>query len=439
MPSRWPPDGQPRRILIFEPDAEGHTLEWLQHLVEFVAADRNAAALSIVAPQTLCDALACAMPRGATDRVDLMALRAREERLCRHRSLVVASFARWWTMRHYLRRSGADAGFFLSIDLLSLPLAFGLGLDDRPVSGILFRPSIHYGTFGDYRSGWREKARDIRKDLLYRLMLRNPHVHTVLSLDPFFPHYATSHYACGDKVQTVPDPAFPLIGPARSAVGGLDFPPTERIGLLLFGYLTERKGPLVVLDALKLLPDTVASRVAVLFAGRVDPAIRDAIERRRATLHQACPGLWLRIEDRRLAQDELERLVQRSDIVLAPYQRFVGSSGVLLWAARAARPVLAQDFGLVGRLTREHRLGAVADAGDPRAIARTIERMIAEGPQSFIDSVAAKRFAAVRTPQRFATVVLSTFSSTRNAQVQPACAVTTRDSRRPQHDHNIVG
>ena len=75
----------------------------------------------------------------------------------------------------------------------------------------------------------------------------------------------------------------------------------------------------------------------------------------------------------------------RSDVVLAPYQRFVGSSGVLMWAARAGRPVLAQEFGLVGRLTRDHRLGAVADSSDPAHLAREIERMIVHGPQNFID------------------------------------------------------
>jgi glycosyltransferase involved in cell wall biosynthesis len=416
MPSRWPPDGQPRRILIFEPDAEGHTLEWLQHLAQFAVEQENAATLSIAAPQALCAALADSIPPQSAHRVDLVALQPREEKLCRHPSLVVASFARWWTMRRCLQRSGADAGFFLSIDLLSLPLAFGLGTGGRAVSGILFRPSIHYHTFGDYRPSWRERTRDLRKDLLYRLMLRNPHVHTVLSLDPFFPRYAASHYSGGDKVQPVPDPAFPLRGSPQAKASGLGFPPTGRIGLLLFGYLTERKGPLVVLDALRLLPETVATRIALLFAGRTDPAIRDAIAARCSTLQRAHPGLWIDIEDRRLERAELERLVQQCDIVLAPYQRFVGSSGVLLWAARAARPVLAQDFGLVGRLTRDHRLGAVADSSDPQALAHTIERMVTDGPQCFIDTAAAKHFAAARTPERFASVVLSSVNSTRGAK-----------------------
>jgi glycosyltransferase involved in cell wall biosynthesis len=128
-------------------------------------------------------------------------------------------------------------------------------------------------------------------------------------------------------------------------------------------------------------------------------------------LQQAQPRLWFQIEDRRLERDELETLVAQSDVVLAPYQRFVGSSGVLLWAARAGRPVLAQDFGLVGRLIRDHRLGAVADASDPAALAQAIERMVLEGPQSFIDTSSARRFAAARTPDHFAATVLSSLGS----------------------------
>src|SRR5258708_7585996 len=158
---------------------------------------------------------------------------------------------------------------------------------------------------------------------------------------------------------------------------------------------------------LRLWPPPSPGGGAVLFAGRIVPAIRDGMDARCRRLARERPELWLRIEDRRLDRADLEALVARSDIVLAPYQRFVGSSGVLLWAARAGRPVLAQEFGLVGRLTRDHHLGAVADSSDPARLAREIERMIVRGPQSFIDLSSATTFASSRTPQRFASTVFS--------------------------------
>jgi hypothetical protein len=93
--------------------------------------------------------------------------------------------------------------------------------------------------------------------------------------------------------------------------------------------------------------------------------------------------------------------------VLAPYQRFVGSSGVLLWAARAGRPVLAQEFGLIGRLTRDYRLGVVADSSDPAKLAAQFEHMVEIGPQRFIDLPSANRFVSSRTPHRFASMILA--------------------------------
>ena len=39
-----------REILVFEPDVEGHSQEWLQHLVDFVATDDQAAAIAVLAP-----------------------------------------------------------------------------------------------------------------------------------------------------------------------------------------------------------------------------------------------------------------------------------------------------------------------------------------------------------------------------------------------------
>ena len=407
-PTDSPPasSSESRKILIFEPDPEGHALEWLEHLMAFVASERRDTEIWLLAPEALCKALALARPAVAADRIRVVALSPLERRLCTLRLLSVSAFARWWTMRRHLRRSGAQHGFFLMLDLLSLPLALGLGAGGRRLSGILFRPSVHYGTIGPYKPSRGERLRDGRKALLYRLMLRNPALERVLSLDPFFPAHARNHYPKGDKVVALPDPANPPVdcGSTDRARG---FAPSSRVSFLLFGYLTERKGPLAVLDALFLLPPKVASRVAVLFAGRVDPALREQIKHRQSELARRHPDLWLRIDDRRLDQAELASLVRQCDVVLAPYQRFVGSSGVLLWAAVSGRPVLAQEFGLVGRLTRDHRLGVSVDASDPSHLAREIARMVECGPSTFIDGAAAASFAAARTPQRFASLVLS--------------------------------
>ncbi|MFZ5779751.1 MAG: glycosyltransferase [Pseudomonadota bacterium] len=393
-----PPD-----LLILEPDPEGHAQEWLRHLIEFAARDGHRPAIALAAPESLCHALARSLPASTMGRIELRPLSADERRWCTHRRLWLAAFARWWTMRRHLQRSGAKSGLFLSLDLLALPLALGLHCGPAPVSGILFRPSVHYSGFRGPEPRLRERLRDLRKDLLYRLMLRNAALSRVMTLDPFFPSYAARRYGGGAKVEYLPDPAHP---PVAARYDDTQLPP-DRLIFLLFGYLTERKGALVMLQALEQLPSSVASRIGVLLAGRVEPALRDRLEEARQRLLQACPTLWLGVDDRRLDDAELESLVQRSSVILAPYQRFVGSSGVLLWAARAGRPLLAQEYGLVGRLIRDHRLGLAVDASCPTALADAITQMVQRGPASFLDRESAGKFVESRTPHRFAAGVLA--------------------------------
>src|SRR5215472_6516001 len=204
MPS--PPTASPRassashKVLVFEPDPEGHALEWLEHLMTFVASEAPDVEILLLAPEALCSALTRARPEDAADRIRVIPLSPLERRLCTLRFLSAAAFARWWTMRHHLRKSGAQHGFFLMLDLLSLPLALGLGAGGRRLSGILFRPSVHYGAIGPYQPSRNERLRDWRKDLLYRLMLRNQALDRVLSLDPFFPDHARKQYPNGGKV-----------------------------------------------------------------------------------------------------------------------------------------------------------------------------------------------------------------------------------------------
>ena len=399
------PERRRRDVLVFEPDRDGHAEEWLGHLLAHLDSHADIGRVWFLVAPELRVTLDAALPPLLRGRVQLLSLGALEWYLCTHRRLAISGFARWWVMRRYLQKTGAESGHFLALDHLTLPLALGLGAGRRPLGGILFRPSVHYHMLGPYRPGWRERLRDGRKDLLYRLMLRNPAVSCVLTLDPFFPDYARDRYGRGDKVQAVPDPAFPP--PPAANDSGLPFRlPAGRVAFLLFGVLSERKGVLNLIDALRLLPADIAARSAIVVAGRVAPDIRRDFALRRERLRLDRPDLWLHVENRRLSSAEIAALVGSADVILAPYQRFVGSSGVLLWAARAGKPLLTQDYGLLGRLVRDNHLGLTVDATDPQRLAAAISRMVETGPQHFIDPAATAAFIAGRTPDVFAGQVL---------------------------------
>jgi glycosyltransferase involved in cell wall biosynthesis len=400
----------PPHVLVLEPEPDGHHREWLEHLLRHQPQVPDPPTMTIlVAPELSAD-LTTAIPAAARHRIRIVPLGAREHRLCTSRFLPLSGFARWWTMRRYLRCTGADVGHYLSLDLLSLPLALGLGAAGRQVGGILFRPSVHYRGFGYYRPTFRERLRDLRKDILYRRLLRNRSVGSVLTIDPYFPQHACRHYRQGTKVASLPDPAYFDAEMAMEPLQFLQQLRPARLTFLLFGVLTDRKGILTLLDALRSVGPKVVAEATFIVAGRVDPALTEAVYSRLARLAAERPDLSVHLEDRRLSIAEIAVLVEGADVVLAPYKRFVGSSGVLLWAARANRPLLAQDFGLVGRLVRENKLGLTADTSTPGTLAAAIDRMVQEGPASFLDRAAAQRFIADRTPENFAASVFASMA-----------------------------
>ena len=393
-----------KHTLVFEPDARGHAEEWLRHLMSHAAANTEQIKLSFAIPSGLAEILAPDTPENLT----IHALSQREQRMCTHTNVFVCAMAKWRTMRDYLVRTGAARGMFLCLDQCSFPFGLGLKMAGRTVSGVLFRPTAHYAEFGDASYSLRERIRDFRKITLTRMMIANPCVENVHSLDPYFPDYAQKHLRAAGKVSALPDPAFPatqVIGKQDTVAHTL---PRNRTKFLLFGEITERKGIFKLLDALLLLPHDAAAKTAIVVAGRIDAGIRADVEKAIASVRASQEELQILQYNRFLPDDELTSLIMDCDVVLAPYQRFVGSSGVLMWAAQLKRPVISQSYGLVGKLTREYGLGVDIDTTRPGEIARVIAEATACGGRIPCDRNRMKAFVAPRTPENFAARLLQT-------------------------------
>ncbi len=396
---------RPPHLLVFESDARGHAREWLAHIMANAREQTGDFCVTLVTPSALADDLKATAP----DRVRIVSLTPDEERRCQRPSLIASAFARWAVMRRYLKRLEATHGLFLGLDHLLLPLACGLRTGGPRVSGILFRPTAHYEAHGSPPRDRAEARRDRLKAALVRRALRNPALETVFSLDPDFPPFAAAHFDDGGKVVTLPDPAAHPPTPSEQDLAEIGRElPDGRVVFALFGELSERKGPLALLKALSALPAGVSDSVAVVLAGRVDPAIRHELDRLLIAVRWNRPELAISLIDRWLTTGEIAALLQRADVVLTPYQRFVGSSGVLNWAAATQTPVICQDYGLLGRLTARLHLGLAVDTSDPSALAAAIADAVEQGPESLGDRRAMAAFAAARTPEQFASTLLAT-------------------------------
>ena len=96
-----------------------------------------------------------------------------------------------------------------------------------------------------------------------------------------------------------------------------------------------------------------------------------------------------------------------ADCILAPYQRHVGSSGIMVRAAAASRPVLSQSFGLMCRLTETSSLGVTCDTTSTEELPEGIHRCIHNPVESYFDASTAREFAEANTAEAFARTLLS--------------------------------
>ena len=405
----------PLHILVFEPMLEGHYSDYIQHLVQHVHRQTIPIKLTfLVHPDfkaRFWDVIKSKC-KDSYECVDLIPFGPQEHKLCTHNGLPqwIRSFFQWFTMMKYLRRTGAVHGHFLYIDTAQLAFALKLRVPKgRTLSGILFRPTVHYEQLWQTPTDFGQRIRNFRKTILYKSMVNHPALTVLFSLDPYFAKYAAQSFKRGDKVQALPEPGpFPqdLATYHPSDVVECAFP-QDRTCFLLFGGLAARKGVLQVLEAVGMLDSKIAKKTAVVFAGKLQDDIRTEFRERWGQLATDAPELWMHLENRYINPAEITDLIIRCDVVLAPYQHHIGSSNVMLWASGAQKPVIIQEYGLIGALAREYKLGLVLDTTKPRAIADAIQACVEGDVTDFGDKRSMVQFAEFRTPKQFAKTIFN--------------------------------
>ena len=384
-----------RHLLLYEPRTEGHHLGWLR----FIAEDLLSANFRL--------SVAADLRPGARERVEqnlaglpgeVKLFSAYDETGRRHLNGKARSIA------HCLQTSGAENIFLCALDEIASHCWRGATFGLRPpaelrghMGGIYHRPR--------FLAAPKHSLDRALKLPGFQRLLRKDWWRQLLFVDEFLAAELQSDYP-SSPVFFLPDPCPPgYDGDALAARTQLKILPDRKV-FLFYGTGARRKGLHLAVEAFLQLPPE--SPAFLLCAGRQNPAGKTA-----AGLAQLVRQNRARLLDRYVTVEEEKLCFAVSDAVLLPYLNHFGTSGVLSRAMSAARPVITADEQLLGRLTREHKLGLVFPSGDVSALRDCLRRVAQFSPaETATFAAAAGKYAGIYSRAAFRAALLRSLAVT---------------------------
>ena len=390
-----------RKLMLFDLSIKGHHPSYIQHLIKYWQKQHFNGHLDIV--------VSPAFFKEHSDVVELQngnvsftAISSEEEAILSSRKSKIKrnlrNFYEWKIFCNYAQLLNTTHALLMYFDTCGLPLALGAN-SPCPFSGIYFRPTFHYNQFDGYQPSWKDQVQQLREKFILSRITRNPQLQTLLSLDPFAVEHLNKFNSQAQAVH-LPDPVEEIPYndeiTSSSIKEDLAIEPGRQV-FFLFGAITARKGIYQLLEALNLLPDELCQKLCLLIVG--ESGIKAELEKIIGDISQTKPvQIISRYEF--IPDQEMQAYCQMVDVILAPYQRHVGMSGILLLAAAAGKPVLSSNYGLMGQMVRRYSLGLAVDSTVPEEIASGLSRMLVASKEELCDRTLAQSFAEENSAEK---------------------------------------
>lgn len=395
-------------LMIFELSVGGHYPEYISHLIYFWNEYQIKGHLNIVVSplflQQHGDVVNLAKEL-KLNNVRFTAITSTESDILKAFNTGINRNIRAWQefrlMRKYAAKLKCNRVFIPYIDTLQIPIILSRSLGIT-YSGIYFRPSFYYQEVFQYKSTLRDRLQQWREKLTLSLLLRDRQLKTLFCLDPLAIEQINK-LGKKPKAMYIPDPvqihanSFANVQQLKSS---LEIEKSRQV-YLLFGAMGKRKGLDKLLESVNLLPESLCHQLCILLVGKMPDDLRqeylNAIERLTSNL-----PVQIIIRDRYIPEKQIQSYFQLADVILAPYQRHIGMSGIINRATVAKKPVLASDYGLMGEMTRRYKLGLAVDSTKATEIAAGLTKFLTESPNAYCDFDLMEQYAARNTPEKFA-------------------------------------
>ncbi|MEM6253278.1 MAG: glycosyltransferase [Cyanobacteria bacterium P01_D01_bin.156] len=400
-------------LMLFDLSVYGHHATYIQYLIRYWQQEQIEHKLVIVvSPRFLSihhDVVELANV-GAQGDIRFVAItEAEEAQLPSRRSSLNRNLRNWseWQLHcRYAKNLEVTQSLIMYIDTYQLLLAFGQS-SPCPFSGIYFRPTFHYSELGNPPTGF--KARVQRQWEYFSIMrvLQNPQLQQLFSLDSFAVDYLKKRDPQA-KISQLADPVevtIPATLDTAHFKQTLGIESHRKVGILM-GALTRRKGIYPLLNAIKELSPEQCEQFCLLLVGAASPTEMEKIKLVVADVLDSCPvQIISRYEF--IPEEEIPTYFEISDFALALYQRHVGMSGIILLAAAAQKPVLSTNYGLMGKLVNQYRLGMTVDSANSKEISYALTQLLTSDITSTYDETLMMKFSEKNAWQNFSKTLLS--------------------------------
>jgi glycosyltransferase involved in cell wall biosynthesis len=405
-------------IMLFDLSVGGHHPAYIQHLIRYWGEHHLSGQLNIVVLSKFLeqhkDVVELAQSYGNSGIKFVTVAAAEAATLETRASFIkrkIRNWQEWKLFRKYAALLKPDECLFMYFDTFQLPTRF-LGRNlPCPISGLYFRARFHYGDFQPGVFSWKERFQQwLERNHIFGVV-KHPQLKTLFCLDPF----AVKYFDRIDKAAEVvylPDPvqlyAESELNPETLTKElGID---SNRQVFLLFGVLDGRKGLHEILDAVLLLPAELCQKLCLLLIGPIRFDHKARVQEQIQAIAKSTSAQVI-VRDQFVPDRHVQSYFQISDVVLATYQRHLGTSSILIRAAAAGKPSLSTDYGLMGEWTRRHQLGIAVDSSKPAEVAKGMAQFLQESTQAFCDRDKMQSFAANNSAEHYANVIFQNLSA----------------------------
>ena len=356
------------RILLFDTITDGHHPDYLIHVIGFYSGNKEVELYVSTGEsfKSQFDARQQSEDNPWGDNVTFLPIPTNKLNSIHSKPIYLRSIIEWNLLVETAQSINANQVLLMYFDYYQLGILIGKKAP-CPVSAIYFRPNFTENDNGIYPQ--------IKKWMLSKV-LKSGQIQNLFCLV-----HALVPYMKGQKTQTQ---IIPICDPIKqfeiSKSETAEFKnkykiPTDKKIFLNFGYLDDRKGMEVFIDACAALSSEALAKICLLLAGPVPEYYEKIIEAKLAQVPELevirCYGY--------LPAREVQICFEISDVVLILYQDFLNMSSVLIRAAMANKPTFATQTGMIGELVSRNNVGVTVDATSVSEVRNELNAMIQNG------------------------------------------------------------